>query len=130
MMRGDFRSMSALCALSVALVVLWPFVPQAAAAEGSFTYTNSAGVSKTSANPPDDSCIALVGSGEVHNRTNVSVGFYWTADCKNRVGAVDRDSSGSVSRFASILFSERNAPVGQVRRRTNSGEMDRSNSMF
>jgi hypothetical protein len=97
------------------VVLLWPNVPNAVAAEGSFTYSDAAGVSKTSANPPDDSCIALIGSGQVSNNTNVPVGFYQTKDCKDRVATVDEGDSGSVPQYASIMFSKDNKPEPERR---------------
>jgi hypothetical protein len=97
-------------ALAGAVVLLWPNAPQAAAASGSFTYVDAAGVSKTSANPPDDYCIKLSGSGQIANNTDVPVGFYQTTDCKQRVAVVAKGDSGSVPQYASVMFSQDNKP--------------------
>lgn len=97
-------------ALAGAAVLLWPNAPQAAAAQGSFTYTDAAGVSKTSANPPDNYCIKLNGSGEITNNTGTPVGFYQTSDCKTRVAVVDKGDSGKVPTYASVMFSKDNKP--------------------
>jgi hypothetical protein len=103
-------SLVAATAIAGAVVLLWPNVPHALAASGSFTYTDAAGVSKTSANPPDDSCIKLAGSGKVSNNTDTPVGFYSDTSCKNRVAAVDKGDSGAVPQYASIQFGEDNKP--------------------
>jgi hypothetical protein len=110
--RAGAKPGSIVCAaaLAGAIVLFWPNAPQAFAAQGTFTYTDAAGVSKTSANPPDDYCIKLNGSGEITNRTNVPVGFYQTADCKTRVAAVDKGDSGRVPTYASVMFSRDNQP--------------------
>jgi hypothetical protein len=85
-------------------------VPDALAASGSFTYTDAAGVSKTSANPPDQNCITLAGSGKISNNTDTPVGFYSDTSCKDRVAAVDKGDSGAVPQYGSIEFSRDNTP--------------------
>jgi hypothetical protein len=93
-----------------AVTLFWPNVPTAAAAEGTFTYTDAAGVSHTSANPPDNYCITLPGSGEIANHTDTPVGFYKTGNCMQKVASVDHGDSGSVPTYGSVMFSENNAP--------------------
>jgi hypothetical protein len=131
-MRGFAKpgSLVGAVALAGAVVLLWPNAPQAAAATGTFTYTDATGVSKTSANPPDDSCIPLTGSGEVANNTGVPVGFYKTKDCKQRVAVVNTSDSGKVPQYASIMFSQDNKPEqrghsGGGRGSSHSGRGDR-----
>ncbi|HZZ46236.1 MAG TPA: hypothetical protein VFE65_05080 [Pseudonocardia sp.] len=126
-MRGSARPGSVLAAAALAgvAVLLWPNAPQAAAAQGSFTYTDAAGVSKTSANPPDNYCIKLNGSGEITNNTGTPVGFYETADCKTRVAAVDKGDSGKVPTYASVKFSKDNKPRSRENSDNDRGDSDR-----
>jgi hypothetical protein len=105
-----FGSLLGAAALAGAVVLLWPNAPTASAASGTFTYTDAAGVSKTSANPPDDYCIVLPGAGEAANDTDSPVGFYKTADCKQKVASVGQGDSGSVPTFGSVKFSRDDAP--------------------
>lgn len=111
-MRGHARFGSLICAAAAAgaIVLLWPNVPTAAAAEGTFTYTDAAGVSKTSANPPDDYCVVLAGKGQIANDTDQPVGFYKTGDCKEKVASVAKGDSGAVPQYGSVKFSRDNAP--------------------
>lgn len=94
-------------------MLFWPNAPMAAAAEGTFTYTDAAGVSKTSANPPDDYCVVLAGKGEIANDTDQPVGFYKTGDCKEKVASVAKGDSGSVPQYGSVMFSRTNAPQSE-----------------
>ena len=121
-------SLVAAVALAAAGVVLWPIVPSALAASGSFTYTDAAGVSKTSANPPDDSCITLAGSGKISNNTDTPVGFFSDPSCKTRVASVDQSDSGAVPQYGSIEFSKANKPQRRREERSRSdNNYDRDN---
>lgn len=124
-MRSGARpgSLIAATAIAGAVVLLWPNVPNALAASGSFTYTDAAGVSKTSANPPDDYCITLAGSGKISNNTDTPVGFFSDAKCQSRVAAVDKGDSGAVPQYGSVEFSRDNKP--QAKRKPERRDDDR-----
>ncbi|HEY4005161.1 MAG TPA: hypothetical protein VGM60_08260 [Pseudonocardia sp.] len=104
-------------ALAVALVMLHPNAPTAAAATGTFTYTDAAGVTRTSANPPDGSCIVLAGAGKVANDTSTPVGFYRTGNCQEKVANVAKGDAGSVPMYGSVMFGGQPQPAAKPQSR-------------
>lgn len=73
-----------------AVVLFSPNPPTASAATGSFTYTDAAGKSQTSSNPPSGRCVALVGSGLIKNMTNAEVSLYDSMEACQRGELKDR----------------------------------------
>lgn len=83
-------SLVAAASLAGVIVLLSPAAPRAFAAAGTFIYTGGDGTMKTSANPPSDACLKVVGSGPVQNNTNDAVILYNAPDCTraNRIMTV------------------------------------------
>lgn len=94
-----------------ALVLAAPHAPSAFAAGGTFSYVATDGKARTSANPPSQMCLKVIGSGLIKNNTDEGVTLYSTPDCadNNAITTVGSMSSqNNVAKFQSLMWDDPN----------------------